>query len=432
MKKTLFGMLCLLAATMAEAGVSIEQWMTSSGARVYFVVSRGLPMLDVQIDFAAGSAYEASDGGRFAGLARLTNDLLDAGVSGLDEEQIAARLGDIGARLTRSIDPDRASMGLRTLSAKAERDAALELLRAMLATPTFPADAVGREKARSIAEIQEAETRPESILAKRFAAAIYPGHPYGLQATAESVGRIGRDELMTFWRSHYGARRATVTIIGDVSRAEAEIIATRLCAALPDAPPDAPLATVTAPARQTIRIAHPASQAHISIGLPMIRRGDADFFPLLVGNYVLGGGGFVSRLMQEVREKRGLAYSVYSSFSPRKLEGPFQISLQTKRSQAAEALQVVSATLAQFLEQGPSMSELRAAKQNLIDGQALGLDSNAKLLRTVAMIGFYQLPLNYLDDFPGRVEAVTAGQVRLAFARHVQPEHLVTAILAGD
>lgn len=436
MKKMLFGTLWLINAAMAQAGVNIEHWTTPSGARVYFVASRSLPMLDVQIDFSAGSAYEPVDGSQLksglAGLAGLTNELLDAGAADLDEEQIAARLGDIGARLSSSTDHDRASLSLRTLSAKAERDAALDLLHAVLATPTFPDGALEREKARSIAAIQEAETQPESIIAKRFAEAIYPDHPYGVHATVESVGRISRDDLKDFWRGHYGAHRAAVTIIGDVSRAEAESIATRLTDALPDAPREAPLPAVTLPARQTIRIAHPATQAHIDIGLPTIRRGDADFFPLLVGNYVLGGGGFVSRLMKEVREKRGYAYSVYSYFSPRKLEGPFQIGLQTKRAQAAEALKVVSATLAQFLERGPTTSELKAAKQNLIDGQALGLDSNAKILRTVALIGFFRLPLNYLDEFPRRVEMVTAAQVREAFARHVKPEHLVTAILAGD
>lgn len=432
MKKMLLGALCLINAAMAQAGVSIEHWTTPSGARVYFVASRTLPMLDVQIDFSAGSAYEPVDGGRLAGLAGLTNELLEAGAAGLDEEQIAARLSDIGAHLSSSTDHDRASLSLRTLSAKTERDAALELLHAILATPTFPDAALEREKARSIAAIQEAETQPESIIAKRFAEAIYPDHPYGVHATVESVGRISRDDLKAFWLGHYGAQRAAVTIIGDVSRAEAENLAARLTDALPDAPPEAPLPAVTLPARQTIRIAHPATQAHIDIGLPAIRRGDADFFPLLVGNYVLGGGGFVSRLMKEVREKRGYAYSVYSYFSPRKLEGPFQIGLQTKRAQAAEALKVVYATLAGFLERGPTMSELKAAKQNLIDGQALSLDSNAKILRTVAVIGFYRLPLNYLDDFPHRVEMVTAAQVREAFARHVKPEHLVTAIVAGD
>ncbi|HUW36112.1 MAG TPA: pitrilysin family protein [Rhodocyclaceae bacterium] len=432
MKKVLFGMLCLLVTEVAQAGVVIEHWTAPSGARVYFVASRALPMLDVEIDFAAGSAYEPGNKGELAGLAGLANELLEAGAAGLDEEQLAGRLVDTGARLSTAVDRDRASLRLRTLSARPERDAALGLMHAMLATPSFPAEAVTRERARSIAAIQEEQTQPESIVAERFTEAIYPGHPYGVEPTVESVGRISRDDLLAFWRGHYGSRRAAVTIVGDVSRTEAEMIAARLTAGLPDAPPAAPLPAVSLPARQTIRVPHPAAQAHIDIGLPLIRRGDPDFFPLLVGNYVLGGGGFVSRLMKEVREKRGYAYSVYSRFSPRKVQGPFLIGLQTKRSQTAEALKVVDATLARFLAQGPSETELTAAKRNLIDGQALGLDSNAKLLATVAVIGFYGLPLDYLDEFPRRIARVTAAEVRDAFTRHLKPEHLVTVIVGGD
>ena len=429
MTKLLFGTFCLLLAAAAQAAIDIEHWNTPSGARVYFVASHSLPMLDVQLDFSAGSAYEPANG---AGLAALTNELLAAGAAGLGEEQIAARLADIGARLSSDSGPDRASLSLRTLSSPTERDAALDLMHAVVATPTFPGDAVEREKARSISAIQEAQTRPEAIAARRFFEAIYPGHPYGVQATAESVGRITRDELVAFWRGHYGARRAVVTIVGDVSRAEAGKIASELTKALPDAPAEEPLPSATLPTRQTLRIPHPAAQSHIYIGLPLIRRGDPDFFPLLVGNYVLGGGGFVSRLMQEVREKRGYAYSVYSYFSPRKAEGPFQIGLQTKRAQTGQALSVVNATVAKFLEQGPTGSELRAAKRNLVDGQALSLDSNAKILAAVSVIGFYGLPLDWLEAYPRHIEAVTSAQVRRAFKRHVQPEHLVTVIVAGD
>ena len=431
MKKMLFVALCLFAVS-ARAGFNIEHWTTSSGARVYFVASRALPMLDVRIDFAAGSAYLPAEEAQFAGLAGMTSELMETGVAGLDEEKIAARLADIGARLSASSGLDRASLSLRTLSSPAERDAALDLMHAVLATPTFPGEALEREKARNISAIQEAETRPDSIAAKRFSAAIYPGHPYGVSATVGSIGRITREDLIAFWRGHYGARRAVVTIVGDASRAEAEKIASRLTEALPDAPSELKLPAVTLPERQTLRIPHPAAQSHIYIGLPLIRRGDADFFPLLLGNYVLGGGGFVSRLMQEVREKRGYAYSVYSTFSPLKREGPFQIGLQTKRAQAGEALKVVDTTLTKFLKEGPSESELRDAKRHLIDSQALSLDSNAKILATVSIIGFYGLPLDWIAAFPGRIKAVTAAQVREAFARRVKPEHLVTVIVAGD
>jgi zinc protease len=283
-----------------------------------------------------------------------------------------------------------------------------------------------------VAAIQEADTRPDSIAGRRFAAAIYPDHPYGVTAVAASVGGLSRDDLVAFHHDHYSAGRAVISIIGDISRAEAERIAQFLSADLPAGVVEPPVAAVTLPEAATIRIAHPATQSHILIGMPAVRRGDPDYFPLLVGNYTLGGGGFVSRLVNEVREKRGYAYSVYSYFEPRKLAGPFQIGLQTKRDQAADAIKVVGDVLDGFMHGGPTEAELAAAKKNLIDGFGLRIDSNAKLLGYLSTIGFYGLPLTYLDEFPGKVAAVTAKQVRDAFARHVSTGHLVTVVVAGD
>ena len=423
----------LFAAGLAHAGPQIQHWVAPTGARVYFVESRGLPILDVQIDFVAGSSRDPADK---SGTASLAAGLLDAGTKGineaLDEEQIAARLVDLGAKLSSSSEPDKASVTLRTLSSAEEKAGALALLSAVLAEPTFPEGAVAREKTRTIEALKDAETRPDAIAGKRFAAAIFPGHPYGGIATPESVAQIGRDDLVAFHKSHYAARGAVVSIIGDVSRAEAEAIAVQLTEALPAGAAPADLPAVSLPARDTIKVAHPATQAHIHVGLPAVKRTDPDYFALLVGNYTLGGGGFVSRLMKEVREKRGYAYSVYSYFAPRVLPGPFQIGLQTKREQANAALRVVDEVLTDFLAKGPTAEELAAAKKNLIDGQALRIDSNAKLLGYLSLIGFYGLPLTYLDDFPARVNAVTAEQIRAAYARHVTAENLVTVVVAAD
>lgn len=422
-------LLSSIVPSLAFAGVKIEHWTAPSGAQVYFVETRVLPILDVQIDFAAGSAFVPA--GK-SGLASVTHGLLETGAADLDEEQIAGRLVDIGARLGGGVDSDRASVSMRTLSARAEREAALNLMRTVLSAPTFPQAVLEREKGRTIASIREAETRPDTIAGKRFAAAIYPDHPYGVSPTVDSVGAITREDLVAFHRQHYGAKGAVVSIIGDVSRAEAEAIAQHLTEVLPAGggklvPPD-----VKKPLRGTLKIAHPAAQSHIHIGLPAIRRSDADYFPLLVGNYTLGGGGFVSRLMKEVREKRGYAYSVYSYFAPRKLEGPFEIGLQTKREQVPDALKVVDEVLTDYIAKGPTPKELAAAKKNLVDGLALRMDSNAKLLGYLSAIGFYGLPLTYLDEFPAKVKAVTAEQVKAAFARHVKAENLMTVIVAAD
>lgn len=421
--------LSFFIATLARAGVKIEHWVAPSGAKVYFIEARVVPILDVQIDFPAGGAFVTK--GK-AGVAGLTRGLLEAGAGNLDEEAIAGRVVDIGARLGGGADSDRASFSLRTLVSKAEREAALDLMRVLLSSPTFPQPVLEREKARTIAGIREAETRPDAIAGKRFAAEIYPDHPYGVTPTVDTVSAITRDDLVEFHRKHYGAKGAIVSIIGDVSRAEAEAIAVSLTEALPPgggalAPP-----AVTLPQRATIKVPHPAAQSHVHVGLPAISRGDPDYFPLLVGNYTLGGGGFVSRLMKEVREKRGYAYSVHSYFAPRKLEGPFEIGLQTRREQVNDALKVVNEVLAEFIAKGPTPQELAAAKKNMVDGLALRMDSNAKLLGYLSTIGFYGLPLSYLDDFPARVKAVTAEQIRSAFARRVKQENLVTVVVAAD
>jgi len=418
-----------LATLSAQAGLTIQSWTTANGTRVYFVESRALPIVDVQVDFRAGGTEVAP--GK-AGLAGLTRGLLDAGAGELDEDAIANRVADLGAQIGGGADMDRASVSLRTLSSPAEREGAVALLATLIQRPTFPAAAVEREKSRSIAGLKESDTQPDAILSRRFAAAVFPDHPYGRLPSAESMASLNREDLVDFHRRHYTAAGAVVSVVGDVSRSEAEAIATRLTGALPVGEAPVQPTDATLAVGQTIRVPHPSAQAHIAVGQPGIRRGDPDFFPLVVGNYILGGGGFVSRLTREVREKRGYAYSVYSYFSPQRSAGPFQIGLQTKGSQADDALKVVSETLGTFLKDGPTEGELKAAKENLVNGFALRLDSNRKMLEQVAVIGSYGLPLDYLDTYRAKVSAVTAEQIRDAFRRHVSPERLVTVVVGGD
>jgi zinc protease len=290
-----------------------------------------------------------------------------------------------------------------------------------------------RDKARTVAAIREAATKPEAIAERAFRQAIYGAHPYGRQASTATVEAITRDDLAAFHRAHYVANRAVIAMIGDVTRVQAEQIAQQLTvrlpqgAALPAMPDVAPVAD---PREQ--RIAHPASQSHILIGLPAAERGDPDYFPLMVGNYVLGGGGFVSRLTDEVREKRGLSYSVFSYFNPQAQKGPFQIGLQTERDQTGQALKVVRDTLAAYLRDGPTAAELKAAKDNLVGGFALRIDNNRKILDNLAMIAYYGLPLDYLDSWTKNVEQVTAAQVRAAFQRKVVLSQLSTVIVGED
>lgn len=421
-----------LTATPASALLPIQQWQTKSGARVLFVESHDLPMLDVSVDFAAGSAFDRPEK---SGLAGVALGLMQLGAGGLSESEIARRMADTGAQLGHRFDSDRGGITLRTLTSKAEMQQALDLLARILQRPEFPAAVLEREKARVVSAIKESDTKPETLLNRNFSRMIYGRHPYALRGPGEveTVRAITRDDLLAFYRRHYSANRAVVALMGDVTRAQAAAIAEQLTEGLPAGVAGEPIPPVSELERADTRVvAHPATQSHILIGMPGIRRDDPDYFPLYVGNYILGGGGFVSRILDEVRTKRGLAYSAFSYFQPLKQRGPFVIGLQTRRDQVGEALAVVRATLAEFLANGPTDDELQKAQQNIVGGFALRIDSNRKIVENLAAIGFYDLPLTYLDDFSGNVEKVTVADIRRAFARHVDPARMVTVVVGAD
>ena len=424
-----FALFTLATGHPALAGVAIEHWQAPGGARVYFIASRALPMVDIQVDVAAGSMFDPA--GK-SGLAALTRAVLDLGAGDLDETAIAEQLADLGAVLGGGADTDRASLSLRTLSAADKLGPALAILGRVLAQPRFDPAILAREQTRTVSALKEALTRPDSIAGKAFWEALYPDHPYGRQATPDSVAAITRDDIRAFHARHYVAGNATITLVGDLSRADAERIAGELAAALPAGAPT-PLPPPPGAVRGSQKnIPHPAAQTHVHLGLPAIERGHPDFFPLVVGNYTLGGGGFVSRLMKEVRDKRGYAYSVYSYFAPLKQPGPFKTGLQTKRSQAGDAIRLTRSLLEDFVKHGPTEAELAAAKANLTGSFPLRLDSNRKLLDNAAVIGFYGLPLDYLDTYQARIAAVTVDDVKRAFSRHIRPERLITVTVAGE
>jgi len=417
------------AATAAFATPDIQHWQSAGGAKVLFVENHDIPMLDVSVSFPAGSSFDAADK---AGLAGLTHHLLDLGAEGLSEDDIARGMADIGAQLGGVFDEDRSGLSLRTLST--QRDRALDIMARVLQRPQFPEAALAREKTRLVAALKEAETKPESIADKAFRKAVFGAHPYALPVSGEvaTVEKITVQDLRDFHAAHYRAGSAVVALMGDITRQQAEAIAEQLTARLPAGKSDTVLPGVAMriPASEQ-RIPHPASQSHILVGAPGMARSDPDYFPLYVGNHILGGSGFVSRLMNEVREKRGLAYSVYSYFMPLKQPGALQIGLQTKKEQADEALQLVRGILADFVAKGPTEKELLASRQNIVGGFPLRIDSNRKILDYLGIIGFYDLPPTYLDDFTRRIGQVTVAQVRDAFMRRIDPQAMATVIVGA-
>ena len=419
-----------LVTFSSHAAVKIEHWQTTSGSRVYFVENHDLPILDMSVGFPAGSARNTSE---TAGLAGVTLHMMSLGAASMNEEEITNAFADIGAEKGGSLDADQASFSLRTLAS--EKDKALTVFNKILHQPDFPQAVLAREKTRIIAGLQEDETQPESIVNKAFMQALYGKHPYGLPDSGEvnTIEAIKREDLQAFYQQYYSAKSSVIALIGDVTNAEAREIAEKVSAGLPQTAAVGALPKVSLPtAAYKQEISHPASQAHILLGYPGITRGDADYFPLYVGNYILGGGGFVSRLTEEVREKRGLVYSVYSYFIPMAEQGSFQVGLQTKKEQADEALKVVNETLANFMKNGVTAQELQAAKSNITGGFPMRLDSNRDILGYLSMIGFYGLPLTYLDDFNQEVNKLTAVQIKDAFTRRLKVDHFVSVIVGAQ
>jgi zinc protease len=420
---TLFGV-------SAQAAVKISHWQTSAGSDVYFVENHDLPILDIAVNFPAGSARDTA---AKSGIAGVTRYMMTLGADSMSEEEITNKFADIGAILSGDMDADRAALKLRTLTS--EQTKALETFNKILHKPDFPQVVLDREKTRIIAGIKEAETQPESISNKAFMRALYGTQPYALDDSGEidTVNGLKREDLQAFYQAYYTAKSATIALIGDMTEAQARATADSISAGLPQTPAAGKLPEVTFPTAANVQnINHPATQAHILLGYPGIKRGDADYFPLYVGNYTLGGGGFGSRLTEEVREKRGLVYSVYSYFMPMAELGPFQIGLQTKKDQAADALKVVNETVTKFIQDGPTEKELKAAKANIIGGFPMRIDSNGKILDYLSVIGFYKLPLTYLEDYNKQVASVTTKQIKDAFKRRIKPENFVSVIVGAQ
>jgi zinc protease len=413
----------------AAAAPAIESWALSNGARVYFVRSPALPMVQIKAVFDAGSARDPR--GKF-GLACLSNTMLREGAGTLSADDIADRLDGVGAQLSFDCGRDMATLSLRSLSDADVLEPVLAVLASLLAQPSFPGDSLERERKRALLALQYDAQSPGAIARQAFYQAIYGEHPYAHDPGGDEAGlkALDRADLVAYQRRYYVGANAVLAMVGDVSLRRARAIAQQLLGGLAAGEPPEPIppvADLDGPRLRTI--AFPSSQTHIRIGQPGIRYDDPDYFPLYVGNYILGGGGMVSRLYDQVRAQRGLAYSTYSYFTPLRRKGPFTVGLQTATAQREQALTLVKATLDRFIASGPSAEELRAAQKNLTGGFPLRIDSNRDIARYLAVIGFYRLPLSYLNDFIPRVEAVTVEQVRDSFRRRLRPGALATVIV---
>ncbi|AIS10490.1 peptidase M16-like protein [Pseudomonas chlororaphis subsp. aurantiaca] len=412
----------------SHRSLDIKTWSTAEGAKVLFVEAHELPMFDMRLTFAAGSSQD----GDAPGLAMLTNAMLNEGVAGKDVGAIAEGFEGLGADFGNGAYKDMAIASLRSLSAPDKRAPALQLFADVVGKPTFPADSLARIKNQMLAGFEYQKQNPGKLASLELMNRLYGSHPYAHSSdgTAQSVPPISLAQLRAFHAKAYAAGNVVIALVGDLSRSDAEAIAAQISSALPKGPALAKIPQPTEPQASIGHIEYPSSQTSLLLAQLGIDRDDPDYAALSLGNQILGGGGFGTRLMSEVREKRGLTYGVYSGFSPMQARGPFMINLQTRAEMSEGTLKLVQDVLADYLKTGPTQKELDDAKRELAGSFPLSTASNADIVGQLGAIGFYNLPLSYLEDFMQQSQSLTVEQVRDVLNKHLSADKMVV-VTAG-
>lgn len=418
------------SAAPERRSLDIQHWHTTGGSNVLFVQAPELPMFDIRLTFAAGSSQD----GHQPGLAGLTNALLDQGTTGKSADQIALSLENLGAQLSTGSYRDMAVVSLRSLSDPALSEPALQLLTEVIGQPAFRPRDIERLKNQLQAGFEHQQKDPGTLANQALFADLYGDHPYAHPSagTPDSIRAITRSQLQDFYRRHYSAGNLTLALVGDLDRSRAEQIAERISQALPQGATIPAVAQPAAPSASQRHINFDSSQTHILLAQLAVERGHPDYPALYLANQILGGSGFGSRLMEEVREKRGLTYGIYSMLSPMQAPGPFMISVQTRAELSQATLEFVQQLLREFVEQGPTADELTTSKREILGSFPLSAASNSAIVGQLGAIGFYGLPLSWQDDFIRDIEQLELATVRDAVQRHLQPDALTIITLGPD
>ncbi|HET8705193.1 MAG TPA: pitrilysin family protein, partial [Pseudomonadales bacterium] len=328
---------------------------------------------------------------------------------------------------------DMAVVELRTLTKPEWLNTALDTLTDVLVNPAFPKTNFERNRSLMQLNLEQQKEQPEAVAGLELNKLLYGNHPYGIPSdgTMESLKAIKIADIRQFYQRFYVAKNMTIAMVGSLNRAEAEKIAEQLSSGLPSGTPadNLPKPQLAAPGKHE-KLNHPSTQAHLLIATLGLSREDEDeYYPLYVGNEILGGSGFSSLLNDEIRQKRGLSYSVGSGFTPMRQTGPFAISLQTKADQVGEAEKVVHETLHKFLQDGPTAEQVESAKRNIINSFPVSVSNNSGVVGYLGAMGFYDMPLDYLDNYLARIQAVTPEQIKAVFNKRVKENDLITVIV---
>jgi zinc protease len=388
-----------------------------------------LPFVTLQLLIDSGSRRDPSGE---EGLSHVTARGLLLGTSKRKATAIYEELDFMGASLNASSGRDYATLTLRVL--KKDLDKGLDLFMEVLIQPTFPEDEIQREVEKTLAAIQSAEDQPGEVAEKQFQKTLFLNSPYAhpVEGTKDSVPKLTREAVLRFYRSSYHPNNAILTVVGDITSDEVKAKLLPLFEKWPMGEiPKRFFMTRFEEEQKTVKINRPITQANIILGHAGVSRENPDFYAITVMNYILGGGGFASRLTEEIRNKRGLAYSVGSFFDPGKYPGSFQIALQTKNSSAREAIAISLREMERIQKELVSEKELEGAKKYLIGSFPMRFDTQGKLVNFLTQVEYYGLGLDYPEKYPSFIQSITREEVLRVAKKYLHPRNYVLVIVAN-
>jgi len=419
-----------LPADAAPGGkLSPKRIVTGNGMTVILQEAHSIPVVNVQMIIKAGSVLDPEDK---AGLANLTAALLDEGTATRSSTQIADAVDFIGADLSTGGGDDYSSASLRVL--KKDLKTGLDLLSDVLIHPSFPDPELQRKRQEILGQIIAEKDEPGVVADKAFNQIVFGAHPYHrpTEGTEETLPSITRDDVLRFFDLYYRPNNTIMTIVGDITEAEAEDLIQTYFGPWSRKP--IPAATVPAaggPDQATVKlIDKDLTQANIILGQLGIDRRNPDYYAVTVMNYILGGGGFASRLMTDIRDNQGLAYSIYSHFQAGAFPGSFSVSLQTRNPAAQKAIDGVVAELRKIRTAPVTDRELQDTKAYLIGSFPLRMDTSAKIANLLAQIEYYNLGLDYVERYPKLIGAVTKTDIQRVAQKYIDPDHLALVVVA--
>ncbi len=386
----------------------VQKTVLSNGLVILHSEDHSLPFVTVQLLIDGGSRKDPPGE---EGLSYLTAKGLLLGTSGHTMAAINEELDFMGASISSSSGRDYSTLGLRAL--KKDLGRALGLFMEELTQPAFPDGEIRREVRKTLAAIQSEEDEPGEVAEKEFRRALFLTSPYGhpVMGTKESLPKITRESISRFYKDYYHPNNYILVVVGDITSEEVKAELSPLFEKMPAAgPPQVPFVPSFAKGPETIKINREITQANIVLGNEGINRGNPDFYAVSVMNYILGGGGFASRMLEDIRNKRGLAYSVASFFDAAKYPGSFQIVLQTKNDSAREAISLALKQMELIRKEPVSDKELDGAKKYLVGSFPMRLDTQDKLANFLAQVQYYDLGLDYAEKYPSLIKSDNEGR----------------------